>query len=103
MNISAVVVMIASMIALWGVASWSLVYSMRQEERKLNLIKEQGSFEPYSPHSLHDLERWIKRNPRSECLQEVIGVIKEQKDAMRNCKNYYYEWDDTEVQRLKEE
>ncbi|MGC3872204.1 hypothetical protein ACPF7Z_02905 [Halomonas sp. GXIMD04776] len=94
MSLSAIVVMIASIIALWGVASWALVYSMRQEERKLRLIKEQGDFEPYSPRAFRDLERWIERHDTSEHAQEMQGVREEQREALHRCRRHFYDWRD---------
>lgn len=102
MSLSAIIVMIASIIALWGVASWALVYSMRQEERKLQLIKKQGGFEPYSPRALHDLERWIERHTTSEHAQEMRNVYEEQRTALQKCTSYFYTWDKADIERLKE-
>ncbi len=38
MSIDAIIVMVMSMIALWGVATTALVYSMRKEDYKLELL-----------------------------------------------------------------
>ncbi|WP_311946671.1 hypothetical protein [Halomonas piscis] len=94
MSLSAIIVMICSIIALWGVASWSLVYSMRQEEKKLQLINEQGGFEPFSPRAADDLDRWIEKNGTDENIQEMKSIREEQRDAMRKYNRYYYDWNE---------
>lgn len=102
MSIAAIIVMIVCIVALWGVASAALVYSMRQEERKLRLIKEQDGFEPYSPQALRDLDRWIEQNNASEHAQEMRNVHEEQRKALKKCTSYFYTWDQSDVDRLKE-
>ncbi|MCL1478946.1 hypothetical protein MIH18_03580 [Marinobacter sp. M3C] len=102
MSIAAIIVMITCIFVLWGVASVALVYSMRQEERKLQLIKKQGSFEPYSPKALRDLDRWIEQNNTSEHVQEMRDVHDEQREALQKCKSYFYIWDQSDVEIMKE-
>jgi L-asparagine transporter-like permease len=102
MSIAAIIVMIVCIVALWGVAIVALVYSMRQEEHKLQLIKEQGGFEPYSPRALRDLDRWIEQNNTSEHAQEMHNVHEEQRAALQKCTSYFYTWNQSDVERLKE-
>lgn len=93
MSLPAIIVMICSIIALWGVASWSLVYSMRQEEIKLQLIKKQGGFEPFSPRAANDMDVWIEKNSTDENIQEMKDIREEQREAMEKYHSYYYDWD----------
>lgn len=92
MSLPAIIVMICSIIALWGVASWALVYSMRQEERKLQLINSQGGFEPFSPRAAHDLDAWIEKNGTDENIQEMKDIREEQREAMSKYNRYFYSW-----------
>jgi len=102
MSIAAIIVMIVCIVALWGVASVALVYSLSQEERKLQLIKKQGGFEPYSPQALRDLDRWIEQNNTSEHAQEMRNVHEEQRTALQKCTSYFYTWNRPDIESLKE-
>lgn len=102
MSIAAIIVMIVCIVALWGVASVALVYSLSQEERKLKLIKKQGGFEPYSPQALRDLDRWIEQNNTSEHAQEVRNVHEGQRAALQKYTSYFYTWNRSDIESLKE-
>lgn len=92
MSPTAIIVMIACIIALWGVAGTALVYSMRQEGRKLTLLETQKSFEPLSPRAMHDLEDWLARHPEGEQAQEMRELLDTQHQALRNNPRRYYDW-----------
>ncbi|WP_110651134.1 hypothetical protein [Salinicola peritrichatus] len=92
MSFSAVIVMIVSIAALWGVATITLVHSMRQEGRKLSLLQEQGNFEPFSPAAQHDIEEWLARNPEGEKAREMRELLELQNQARRNNSRHFYHW-----------
>ncbi|WP_016854089.1 hypothetical protein [Halomonas smyrnensis] len=92
MSLSAIIVMLASIAALWGVASLTLVHSMRQEERKLELIEAQGNFESFSPAAQRDLESWIERHPKGEPAQEVRELLDLQHKTLRDNPRHFYAW-----------
>lgn len=90
MSLSAIIVMVASIAALWGVASIALVYSMRQEDRKLVLLQEQGDFEPFSPAAQRDIEEWLVRHPEGEQAQEMRELLELQQQARRKNSRHFY-------------
>ncbi|WP_148252140.1 hypothetical protein [Aidingimonas lacisalsi] len=92
MSLSAIIVMTASIIALWGVATVALSYSLRQEERKLALIQSQGDFEPLSPRAQRDLETWLARHPEEEPAREVRELLELQQQAMQHNPQRFYDW-----------
>nr|WP_298411161.1 hypothetical protein [uncultured Halomonas sp.] len=94
MSLTAIIVMIVCIIALWGVAGTALVYSMRQEERKLTLLKTQKSFEPLSPQAMRDLEAWLARHPEGEQAREMRELLDTQHRALRDNSQYFYDWRD---------
>ncbi|CBV44198.1 hypothetical protein [Halomonas elongata] len=92
MSPSAIVVMIASIIALWGVAGGALIVSMRREERKLALLHSQGDFEPYSPRAFRDLERWLTQHPDSEHAPEIREWQQAQRQSLQHNPQCFYDW-----------
>lgn len=92
MSLSAIIVMIASIAALWGVSTIALVHSMRQEDRKLALIQEQGSFEPFSPAAQRDIEEWLARHPKEDQAQEVRELLDHQNQTRRHNSRNFYHW-----------
>ena len=55
--------MILCIIVFFGASIWALVYTLRQEERKLELLQKQNEIDTYSPAALRDLRRWIEETP----------------------------------------
>ncbi|MCD6008242.1 hypothetical protein [Halomonas sp. IOP_31] len=96
MSLSAIIVMIASIIALWGVASYALIVSIRHEEHKLALIRSQGDFEPYSPRAFRDLERWLAQHPDSEHAPEIREWQQSQRQSMQRNPQRFYDWSHAE-------
>ncbi|ALM51927.1 hypothetical protein [Halomonas huangheensis] len=94
MSTSAIVVMVASIIALWGVAILALVYSMRQEDRKLVLLQEQGDFEPFSPAAQRDIEDWIRRHPEGQDADEMRELLDAQQRSLQRNSRQFYLWPD---------
>lgn len=92
MSLSAIIVMIASIAVLWGVATVALVYSMRQEDRKLALLQEQGDFEPFSPAAQRDIEEWLYRHPEGEQAREMRELLDLQSQARHNNARHFYHW-----------
>ncbi|QEM80928.1 hypothetical protein [Halomonas binhaiensis] len=92
MSFSAIVVMVSSMLALWGVATLAMIYSMRQEDRKLTLLKEQGDFEPFSPAAQRDIEDWLARHPDGDEAREMRELLECQRQAMQNNARHFYPW-----------
>lgn len=92
MSLSAIIVMLASMAALWGVATITLVYSMRREDRKLALLEAQGSFEPFSPEAQRDIEAWLADHPEGSASREMYELLETQQQARRDNPRSFYHW-----------
>lgn len=97
MSIAAVIVMIASIIALWGIASWAFVFTLRSEEKKQRLIREQGSYEPFSPRAFADLEHWIKQHPDAGHTSEIQTVRRRQVEALNTNTAHLYDWSKKDI------
>ena len=92
MSLSAIIVMLGSIAALWGVATVTLVHSMRQEERKRALIEAQGGFEPLSPRAVNDIEDWLARHPGDDGAPEMRELLQQQRDALQQYAQTLYDW-----------
>jgi len=92
MSLSAIVVMLGSIAALWGVAIITLVHSMRQEERKLSLIEVQGGFEPFSPRAVTDIKNWLASHPDDVRALEMRELLHQQQHALQQNAQTFYGW-----------
>lgn len=93
MSLSAIIVMLASIVALWGVATWALLYTLRLEEKKQALIARQGGYECYSPRAFRDLERSIERGRAAGAQMERMRECRqEQLDALQKYGARLYHW-----------
>lgn len=92
MNIDSIIVMVLSMLALWGVATTALVYSMRKEDVKLKLVQKQDGFESFSPKAQRDLEQWLVNNTGSKHAPEIQALLVMQKDALLKYPEHFYNW-----------
>ena len=92
MSTDSIIVMVLSMIALWGVATSALVYSMRKEDEKLKLVQLQKGFEPFSPQAQLDLEQWLQHHPHSEHAPEMRELLAFQQEALQKYPEHFYDW-----------
>lgn len=95
------VVMIAIITILWGGASATIWRSMRDEDRKLKLIKQQGKIDTYSPQALTDLQQWIEDNPGDPYAEEARTRYNECVETLREIDEPFYDWDDDEIASLE--
>ena len=66
LSTAAWVVMVGSIGVLWVPAMWALFRTLRDEDRKLELLTEQGKIDTYSPQALAELREWIRTHPDDE-------------------------------------
>ncbi|ODC04564.1 hypothetical protein BFW38_14525 [Terasakiispira papahanaumokuakeensis] len=90
MSLSAIIVMLGSMVVLWGVANSALIVSMRRQERKLALIQSQGGFEPFSPRAFQDLQQWCDQHSDHANIAEVEALLQQQEEAMKAYPQRFY-------------
>ena len=99
--LSAWVVMIASVVVLWGTAVWALVRSLRDEDRKLELLNAQGRIDTYSPRALAELREWIHDHPDDEFAPEARSRYNDCVETLRETDESFYDWSETEIERLE--
>lgn len=95
--------MLFSVGVFFGVSIWALVYSLLQEERKMNILKEEDALDTYSPTSLQDLKAWIEAHPdpNSPAVIEGREAYRECVDALRSTDQHFYDWSREEIERLE--
>lgn len=93
--------MIFAIIAFWGVAGWALVRTLRQEERKAELLDHQDRLDTYSPRALSDLREWIENNPNDPYVEEARARYNECVEALRTTDRRFYDWDRGDIESLE--
>lgn len=94
--------MLLAIVLLPGVATVVLVKSMRSEERKLELLEEQGSIDSYSPRALAELREWIQANPNDPYSSVARERYNECVRTLKAIDEPYYDWSPEEVEQLEE-
>lgn len=95
------IVMLAVIGVLWGGASVTIWRSMHDEERKLELIVDQGKIDTYSPAAMADLRRWIEANPDDPYTVEARERYNDCVEALQEIDQPFYDWDEEELDSLE--
>lgn len=90
-----------AIVAFWGVASWALIRTLRQEDRKVELLERQGKMESYSPRGLEELRTWIEANPADPLVEDARRRYNETVDALQTIDEPFYDWSDQEIDALE--
>lgn len=94
-------VMIASVVVLMGTAGVSLVKSLRDEDRKLELLREQQTIDTYSPRGLRELRSWIQSNPDDPLRDEAVHRYNDCVESLRSIDEPFYDWTEEEIASLE--
>lgn len=87
--------------AFWGVATWALVRTLRQEERKVELLSRQDRIDTYSPEALADLREWVEANPNDPLADDARRAHNECVETLRSIDRYYYDWSEPQIESLE--
>ncbi|WP_049922114.1 hypothetical protein [Halopiger djelfimassiliensis] len=90
-----------TLLAFWGVATWALVRTLRQEDRKVEILEQQERMDTYSPKALAELREWIEDHPDDPLVDEAREQYNECVDALERTDRHFYDWSDAEIQRLE--
>jgi len=90
-----------AVILFWGIASWALIRTLRQEDRKIDLIERQKRLETYSPKALADLREWIMNNPNDPDVERARSLYNETVETLRSTDARFYDWSESEVESLE--
>jgi len=101
MGIGAWIVMLLSIVVLWGTTGWAMRRSLRLEDRKLRLLEDQGEIDTYSPRALAELHAWIEAHPDDPYAGEATRRYNECVDVLQRVPRTFYDWDREAIQRLE--
>jgi len=95
--------MLFSIAVFFGVSIWALIYSLIQEERKMEILNEEGALDTYSPRALRDLRVWLRAHPDPDAPAVVAGrqAHRECVEALRSTDRHFYEWTEAEIEQLE--
>lgn len=95
------VMMLSSIILLWGVGGWAMYRTLTDEDRKVELIERQGTIDTYSPTALQELRNWIEANPGDSYHREAVQRYDECVEVLRENDESFYDWTDEEIESLE--
>ncbi|AGB38268.1 hypothetical protein [Natronococcus occultus] len=101
LTIEVVAMLVFTLTAFWGVATWALVRTMRQESRKVELLERQDRIDTYSPTALAELREWIEDNPDDPLVDDARRRHNECVETLRGTDDRFYDWSDEEIDRLE--
>ncbi len=88
-----------AIVAFWGIASWAMIRTLRQEEQKTAILDEQRRMDTYSPKALSELREWIQANPDDPYVGDAKRKYNECVENLRETDQRFYDWSDAEVER----
>jgi len=94
--------MIFCVLAFFGVSIWALVYTLREEDKKLALLKTESDLDTYSPAALSDLRRWIESHPdpTHRDVEAARAAYNDCVNTLRTTDRHFYAWSSAEIDRL---
>ena len=93
--------MIFSVLVFFGVSLWTLVYSLRQEERKMSILHTEDALDTHSPAALNELRAWIDTHPHDPDLEEARATYRECAEALRSTSRHFYDWSREDIAALE--
>lgn len=92
---------IIGVVAFFGVALWALVTTLRQEDRKVDIVDRQDRIETFSPRALDDLRAWIEKNPDDPLYDEAVERYNECVETLQEVDETFYDWSESQIQDLE--
>lgn len=92
--------MLFSVLAFFGVAIYVLMYSLWQEEQKMNLLQSEGTLDTHSPRALRELKAWIEAHPHDPDVESARDAYEECVQALQTSDRHFYDWSDAEIDHL---
>lgn len=95
------VMMIFSILAFFGVSIWTLVYTLRQEEQKMSLLRSEEALDTHSLAALRDLRAWIEAHPNDPEVGAARETYQTCIDALRSTDRHFYDWSAAEIEQIE--
>ncbi len=93
--------MIFSVLVFFGVSIWALVYTLFQEERKLDLLRSEEAIDTHAPTALRELRAWIEAHPDDPDIEEARTTYLDCREALQTSDRHFYDWKEEEIEQLE--
>ena len=94
------VMMLFSAAVFFGISLWMLVYTLRQEERKLRILRDEDALDTYAPAALRELRAWIEVHPDDPDLETARTRYDECVEALRTSDTHVYDWSTADLEEF---
>ena len=92
--------LIFSVLVFFGVSLFALVYSLLQEEEKMEILQSENTVDTYSPRALRDLKAWIRAHPGDPDVSRAQEAYRDCLDALQTTNRHVYAWTPEEIEGL---
>jgi outer membrane protein assembly factor BamD (BamD/ComL family) len=86
-----------AIVAFWGTAIWALVRTLRQEDKKVELLASQDRIDSYSPKALADLREFVEEHPDDPYAVDARRRHNDCVETLRETDRRFYDWSDEEI------
>jgi hypothetical protein len=93
--------MIFSVLVFFGVSICALVFTLRQEEQKMEILRAEDELDTHSPRALADLRAWIEAHPTDADVEGARATYRDCVDALRSTERHFYDWSVEDIDRLE--
>lgn len=92
--------LIFSVVVFFGVSIYALIYSLLQEEEKMQILQSENTVDTYSPRALRDLRAWIQAHPDDPDAGQAQTAYRDCVEALQTTDRHVYEWRPEDIDAL---
>jgi hypothetical protein len=93
--------MIFSVLVFFGVSICALVFTLRQEEQKMEILRAEDELDTHSPRALADLRAWIDTHADDADVDTARATYRNCVEALRSTNRHFYDWSADDINRLE--
>jgi hypothetical protein len=93
--------MLFSIAVFFGVSVYALVYTLWQEEQKMQILQSEDEIDTHSPRALDDLRSWIEAHPDDADAEAARAAYRGCVETLRSSSRHFYDWSAAEIDRLE--
>ena len=93
--------MIFSILVFFGVSIFVLVYTLWQEEEKMQILQSENDIDTHSPRALADLRSWIEAHPDDADVEAARSTYRKCVASLRSTNRHFYNWSEAEIDQLE--
>jgi len=90
-----------SILVFFGGTLWALLYTLREEDRKLRLLQSEEALDTHSPRALRDLRDWIEAHPDDPDVETARTIYRDCVETLRSTNRHFYDWSSADLERLE--